>query len=106
LRRSARSPPARAGNRLYAQALGIHVDEIDITEEDDLDARRLFGLNEDVRMGFTDVRLAITITGPEIGERYEELRNFVDAHCPLLDLLLNPTPVSVSVGKARIITAR
>ena len=86
--------------RLYAQALGIEVDEIDIAAEADLDARRLFGLKDDVRAGFTDVRLTISITGPETDERYQELRTVVDAHCPVLDLFANPTPVSVSVRKA------
>ncbi|TAM71368.1 MAG: OsmC family peroxiredoxin [Microbacteriaceae bacterium] len=85
--------------RLYAHALGIQVEEIDIAAEGDLDARRLFGLNEDVRPGFTDVRLAITITGPETEDRYQQLRAAVDAHCPVLDLFSNATPVSVSVRK-------
>lgn len=86
--------------RLYAQALGIQVDEIDIVAEGDLDARRLFGLAEDVRAGFSDVRLAVTLTGPETEDRYQELRDTVDAHCPVLDLFTNPTPVTVSVRKA------
>lgn len=85
--------------RLYAQALGIQVDEISIASEADLDARRLFGISEDVRPGFSQVRLAITITGPETEERYQELRAAVDAHCPVLDLFENPTPVSVTVSK-------
>lgn len=85
--------------RLYAQALGIRVDEIDIAAEGDLDARRLFGIDESVRAGFSDIRLVITITGPETLERYEELRAAVDAHCPVLDLFANPTPVSAVVRK-------
>ncbi|MFP5290512.1 MAG: OsmC family protein [Actinomycetes bacterium] len=85
--------------RLYAQALGIRVDEIDIAAEGDLDARRLFGIDESVRAGFSDVRLVITITGPETLERYDELRAAVDAHCPVLDLFANPTPVSAVVRK-------
>jgi len=86
--------------RLYAQALGIRVDEINIRAEGDLDARRLFGIEESVRPGFTDVRLQISITGPETEERYQELRSAVDAHCPVLDLFANPTPVSITVSKA------
>ncbi|HEU4808139.1 MAG TPA: OsmC family protein [Homoserinimonas sp.] len=85
--------------RLYAQALGIQVDDIDVKAEGDLDARRLFGIEESVRPGFTDVRLAITITGPETDARYQELREAVDAHCPVLDLFANPTPVSVTIAK-------
>ena len=85
--------------RLYAQALGIRVDDIDVKAEGDLDARRLFGIDESVRPGFTDVRLDITITGPETEARYQELRAAVDAHCPVLDLFANATPVSVTVAK-------
>ncbi len=85
--------------RLYAQALGIQVDDIAISAEGDLDARKLFGIKESVRAGFTGVRLAITLSGPETEERYQELREAVDAHCPVLDLFANPTPVSISVSK-------
>jgi putative redox protein len=86
--------------RLYAQALGIQVDNIDVKAEGDLDARRLFGIDESVRAGFTAVRLEITITGPETDARYEQLKVAVDAHCPVLDLFVNETPVSVTVAKA------
>lgn len=85
--------------RLYAQALGIQVDDIDVKAEGDLDARRLFGIDKSVRAGFADVRLAITITGPETDARYQELREVVDAHCPVLDLFANPTPVNITVAK-------
>jgi len=85
--------------RLYAQALGIAVDDITIDAEGDLDARRLFGIEESVRAGFGAIRLLVTLTGPESDDRYQELRNAVDAHCPVLDLFANPTPVSVTVTK-------
>lgn len=86
--------------RLYAQALGIRVDDIDVKAEGDLDARRLFGIDETVRPGFTAVRLAITINGPETEARYDELRAAVDAHCPVLDLFAHETPVSITAVKA------
>lgn len=85
--------------RLYAQALGIRVDDISIVAEGDLDVRRLFGIDESVRAGFSDIRLAITITGPETSERYQELKTAVDTHCPVLDLFANTTPVSAVVSK-------
>lgn len=86
--------------RLYAHALGIQVDDIEVKAEGDLDARRLFGIDESVRAGFTAVRLAVTITGPDTDARYEELKLAVDAHCPVLDLFQHETPVSVTVAKA------
>ncbi len=86
--------------RLYAHALGIPFDEIRITAEGDLDAARLFGKDETVRPGFTAIRFEVELEGPESQERYEQLRDVVDAHCPVLDLFANPTPVTSSVRKA------
>jgi Predicted redox protein, regulator of disulfide bond formation len=85
--------------RLYAEGLGIPFDEIDIAAEGDLDVRNLFGISDDVRPGFTGIRLVISITGPESQDRYDELRRTVDARCPVLDLFKNPTPVEVTVHK-------
>ena len=86
--------------RLYAEALGIQVDDIQVTAEGDLDVRRLFGVDESVRPGFGEVRLDIALTGPETEERYEELKAAVDAHCPVLDLFANPTPINITVQRA------
>ena len=83
--------------RLYAQNLGIRVDSISATAEGDLDARGLFGIDDTVRPGFSAVRLDVRVTGPESDERYAELHAAVDAHCPVLDLFTNPTPVTVSL---------
>lgn len=86
--------------RLYAHALGIPFDSIDVAAEGDLDVRNLFGISDQERPGFTAVRLHVTLSGPETQERYDELRAAVDAHCPVLDLFANPTPLSVTVTKA------
>ncbi|MDJ1371487.1 OsmC family protein [Gulosibacter molinativorax] len=86
--------------RLYAQNLGIQVDDIKVTAEGDLDAARLLGKDASVRPGFSDIRLNVELTGPESQERYEELRKAVDEGCPVFDLFANPTPVSVTVTKA------
>jgi putative redox protein len=84
--------------RLYANALGITLDDIEIAAEGDLDARRLFGIDESVRPGFGAVRLEVRLSGPEPRERYEELRRVVDDRCPVLDLFANPVPTTVRLG--------
>ena len=83
--------------RLYAQNLGIRVDSISANAEGDLDVRGLFGVDDTVRPGFSAVRLTVNVTGPESDERYAELHAAVDAHCPVLDLFANPTPVTVTL---------
>ena len=83
----------------FPASLSGPFDDIEITAEGDLDAARLFGADESVRAGFSAIRLDIRIEGPESIERYEQLRHAVDAHCPVLDLLANPTPVTATVAK-------
>jgi uncharacterized OsmC-like protein len=79
--------------RFWAQKLGIRLDGLEVTAEGDLDLQGFFGLDRESRPGFTAVRLDVTPIGPEPAERYRELADAVDEHCPVLDLFANPTPV-------------
>ena len=83
--------------RFWADKLGVAVDSIDVSAEGDRDVRGIFGLHHDVRAGFGHVRLAVRIAGPEPEERYRELKAAVDAHCPVLDLFVNPTRVTTAL---------
>ncbi len=79
--------------RVWAAELGIQLDDVTATAEGDLDVRGFFGFDQSVRPGFQEVRVVVTLTGPESRERYEELHEKVENHCPVLDLTRNPTPV-------------
>ncbi len=83
--------------RLYAEQLGIQVDDVKIVADGHLDVRGLFGIDKSIRPGFTSVDLDVQISGPESPQRYDELRQAVDAHCPVLDLFANPVPVTTAV---------
>ncbi|MGH3637078.1 MAG: OsmC family protein [Mycobacterium sp.] len=83
--------------RFWAEKLGITVDDISARAEGDLDVRGFFGFDESVRPGFGEVRVVVTVTGPETPERYRELHEAVEAHCPVLDLTRNATPVKASL---------
>jgi uncharacterized OsmC-like protein len=83
--------------RVWADKLGITVDDIKARAEGDLDVRGFFGFDDDVRAGFGEVRVVVSVSGPETRERYEELQQAVDAHCPVLDLTRNPTPVRTTL---------
>jgi uncharacterized OsmC-like protein len=79
--------------RFWAAKLGIQLDGLEVSAEGDLDLHGFFGLDDQRRAGFSQVRLDITPIGPEPAERYRELADAVDAHCPVLDLFVNPTVV-------------
>jgi len=83
--------------RLYAQGLGLTLDSVEVKAEGDLDVQGIFGFDANVRPGFGGIRLHVHVTGPNTAEQYAELQKAVDAHCPVLDLFANTTPVSVSL---------
>jgi uncharacterized OsmC-like protein len=83
--------------RFWAARLGIRLDDVQIDAVGDLDVRGFFGLDDAVRPGFGDIRLLVRLRGPESVERYAELQQAVDAHCPVLDLFTQPTSVSTAL---------
>jgi uncharacterized OsmC-like protein len=78
--------------RMWATKLGIELDRLEIAVEGDLDLHGLFGLDDEVRPGFSAIRIEVAPSGPE-PERFAELADAVDAHCPVLDVIAKPTPV-------------
>ena len=86
--------------RFWAARLGIRLDDVSVSAVGDLDVRGFFGLDDDVRPGFGDVRLEVRLVGPESADRYAELHAAVDAHCPVLDLFSNPTPIRTTLATA------
>jgi len=67
-----------------------------MTLDGDLDLHGFFGF-ADVRPGCTDVRITVDLQGAAGAETYEQLKQQVDAHCPVLDLFRNPTPTTTTL---------
>jgi uncharacterized OsmC-like protein len=84
--------------RFWAERLGIQVDALSASAEGDLDVRGFFGLDDNVRPGFQQIRVTVNVSGPETAERYQELQDAVDAHCPVLDLTTGTTPVHTQLN--------
>jgi len=83
--------------RLYAQALGLTIDELEITAEGDLNVKKIFGIDESVRAGFSGVRVTVDITGPHTAEEFEKLRAVVEEHCPVHDIFANAVQTTGSL---------
>lgn len=82
--------------QVWAGKLGIAVEDIDITLSGEIDLRGFFGLAEGVRPGFSSIEVAVKLSGPETEERYQALIEAVEKHCPVLDGLSTPVPVSAA----------
>jgi SAM-dependent methyltransferase/uncharacterized OsmC-like protein len=85
--------------RFWSEKLSIHIDKLTVDVQGDLDLHGIFGLRDGVRPGFGNVNVNVHITGPETPERYEELRQAVNNHCPVLDVFTNPVPVTTSMSR-------
>jgi len=79
--------------RLWAAELGVALDRIEVEVAGDLDLRGYLGMDEDADPGYAGVRIRVGLHGPESPERYRELAEAVDRHCPVLDVLSRPIPV-------------
>ncbi|MBF8290489.1 MAG: osmotically inducible protein OsmC [Chloroflexi bacterium] len=83
--------------RLHADALGIPLDGVAVTLEGDIDLRGFFGTDEPIRPGFQAIRGTVTLDSPASVGELERLRDHVDTHCPVFDLLSNPTPLHLEL---------
>ncbi|MGN6751365.1 MAG: OsmC family protein [Intrasporangium sp.] len=86
--------------QVWAEKLGIQLDEVDIALSGEIDLRGFFGLAEGVRPGFRSIDVSVQLSGPEAPERYDELTQAVEEHCPVLDGLGNSVPVSTTYALA------
>lgn len=75
--------------QVWARELGLTLDAITVDVAGAIDTRGFFGLDEDVRPGFADISVRITVHGPDSTEDYLRLADAVGAHCPVLDNLAN-----------------
>ncbi len=88
--------------RLHADALGIPVNDVSVTLEGEIDLRGFFNAAEGVRPGFLWIEGKVSFDSPATPEQLATLKQTVDAHCPVLDLLRNPTPVRLSVTEESV----
>lgn len=87
--------------RLYADALGIPLNGVSVALDGELDLRGFFAVDQSARPGFRGIRATVTLDSPADDERLAELKAIVDRHCPVLDILRNPTPVRLALARAR-----
>jgi uncharacterized OsmC-like protein len=80
-----------------AAAQGIHVESLGFDLEGDLDLRAFLGLSEAVRPGYESIRLSYRVKSDAPREKLVELCNYVQKTSPVLDIIRNPVPVTVSL---------
>lgn len=79
--------------RVWAAMLDIRLDGVAFETEGEIDLAGFLGLAEGVRPGLSAIRHRVILSGPEAPERYRELAEAVDRHCPVLDIVADGVPV-------------
>ncbi len=64
----------------------------------ELDLRGFFGAADGVRPGFRRITGEVRFDSSASKEELARLKAVVDAHCPVLDLFSNATPVEIAVA--------
>ena len=85
--------------RLYADKLGISLDKIEIDLSGNLDFKGFLALDDNVRPGYLGINVTVNIESTASDAEIDKLKDIVNAHCPVLDLFSNKTPVNISVNK-------
>lgn len=83
--------------RAYATALGIPLDSVSVVLDGDIDLRGFFGVDPSVRAGYQRIRGTVNLVSSADEATLNQLRDAVNAHCPVLDILTNPTPVELDL---------
>ena len=91
--------------RAYATALGIPLESVSVKLEGSLDLRGFFAVKDDVRAGFNAVRGIVNLKSSASAADLAKLKEVVDAHCPVLDILQAPVPVELELTTQRAVQA-
>jgi len=83
--------------RLYADALGIPLDGVQVRLQAALDLRGLYAAADRIRAGFSNLQATVEISSPADIYEIERLRVTVERHAPVLDIVRNPTPVGIEL---------
>jgi len=80
-----------------AAAQGIKIESLEFDLEGDLDLHAFLGLSDQMRPGYDNIRLSYRVKSDAPREKIEALCNYVQKTSPVLDIIRNPVPVTVSL---------
>lgn len=85
--------------RLVAAASKVTINRLGLRVEGDWDARGTLGMNSDVPVGFTGIRILVDLDadGPE--ERLAKLGELTEQFCVVSQTLKNPPTVEISLAR-------
>jgi uncharacterized OsmC-like protein len=86
-----------AGIANIAAARGVKLTSVESSVEGDIDLRGILGLSDEVRNGFSGIRVNFKIAGDAPAETLKKIVEQSKARSAVFDVLTNGTPVAISV---------
>jgi putative redox protein len=83
--------------RLYAEALGVPLTDIQVKLQGALDLRGIYAAADHIRPGFAGIAATVQLSSPADIYEVERLRITVERHAPVLDMLRHATPVRIEL---------
>ncbi len=80
-----------------AAAQGIRVEALSFRLEGAIDLHGFLGLSDQVRPGYQGIRLSYRVKSDAPREKIEALCEYVQRTSPVLDIIRNPVPVTISL---------
>ncbi len=83
--------------QMVADAMGLEVRSIDVTIEGDLDLRGTLGMDRELPVGFTDIRMRFAVDAPAASaEELAALQRKTERYCVVMQTLIDPPAVSTN----------
>jgi putative redox protein len=77
--------------RVYTDALGIPLNGVSVRLTGAIDLRGFFNVEKSTRPGYQQIEVEVMLDRPASETGLARLKDIVESHCPVLDILRNPT---------------
>lgn len=81
-----------------AAAQGVNIEALEFDMEGNIDLHGFLGLSDQVRPGYNNIELIYRVKSDAPREKLKELCAYVQRTSPLLDIIRNPVPVSITLA--------
>ena len=85
--------------RIYAEDMGVEINQISVKLEGTQDLRGFMSVNESIPSGFTSIKGEVQLNSPATLIELKKLQAIVDKHCPILDDLTRKVQVEFNLKK-------
>jgi len=83
--------------QMVADAMGLDTRSIEVTIEGDLDLRGTLGMDRELPVGFTDIRMRFAVDAPgATADQLSALQRKTERYCVVMQTLIDPPAVSTS----------